>query len=202
MEAFLIAKKILVAALAVASTAASAATFHFTGNIANHNDVIQTTFTLDAAATNVRVWTDSFQNATNFDPITALWNATTGELISQNDDNPNVNPGTQTYWDSGFNIASLDAGTYYFTVATYNNFANGSNIADGFLYDNQAPIALSNWCQPANHCNMGTYWSVWLDGVSSAVNPDNNQVPEPATLGLAALGLAGLALSRKRKNNA
>ena len=191
------------AAAAVAATlmlsvsgVASAGTFHFTGNIANHNDVITTSFTLDADATDVRVWTDSFQSATNFDPITALWNASTGELIAQNDDNASVNPATQTWFDSGFSLASLAAGDYLFTVATFANFAPGPNIANGFAYDNDAPIPLAVWCQPASHCDMGTYWSVWLDGVDRADPP--NPTPEPASLALFGLALAGLALRHKR----
>ena len=60
-------KKILVgAAIALLSaTQAHAADFSFSGNIATHKDVISIDFTLAADATNVKVWTDSFQNAVN-----------------------------------------------------------------------------------------------------------------------------------------
>lgn len=197
----MLAKKIIAGAVLTAlSLGANAAVFNFTGNIANHNDVISTTFTIAQDTTNVRVWTDSFLNGTNFDPITALWNATTGSLIAQDDDNDTINPSTQTYYDSGFLLPSLSAGTYVFTVATYANFAAGTNLSDGFVYDNATPISMSTWCQPASHCGMGTYWSVWLDGVTTASNPDDpNSVPEPNSLALLGLGFAGFALSRRKK---
>ncbi len=58
---------------------ATAASFTFDGNITYHNDVVQIEFTLDTAATDVKVWTDYFMAptvsdpGTNFDPITAVW---------------------------------------------------------------------------------------------------------------------------------
>ncbi len=199
------AKKITISAigaslLGLASLSANADTFHFTGNIANHNDVVTTAFTLDQDATNVRLWTDSVQNGTNFDPITALWNATTGALLAQNDDNAGIAPG-QTEYDSGFELATLQAGNYLFTVTPYRNLApdTANYYTDpGFPYANETPIPLSEWCQPASTCNMGTYWSLWLDGVTSASDP-NNVVPEPATFALLGLGLAGLGLSRRKR---
>ena len=115
-----------------------ASTFTFSGNIANHNDVVRVDFSLAANATNVRVWTDSFLATgsnqsgpgTNFDPITALWNADTGARLGENDDNASIALG-QTYYDSGFSLASLTAGNYFFTMATYRNFSTGTNISNG-----------------------------------------------------------------------
>mgnify|MGYP000379595175 CR=1 FL=1 len=188
-------KTLCTLALLAPISAANAALINFEGDIQYHNDVVTINFTLDNDATDVRVWTDSFESGTNFDPITALWRAD-GTLIEQDDDNPNVDPATQTYYDSGFTLPTLAAGDYFFTVATYNNFANGSNITDGFSFDNQTAIALADWDQPANSSDMGTHWSVWLDGVDSATNP--NEVPEPSSIALLGLGLLGLARFRKQ----
>lgn len=187
---------LVAAALLSLTSYANAGLFHFTGEIENHNDVIYTYFSVENDATNVRVWTDSFQSGVNFDPITALWKAD-GTLINQNDDNSGINPGTQTIYDSGFNLPFLAAGDYIFTVATFNNWAIGSQLASGFSFDNQAPIALSDWTQPANHFNMGSHWSLWLDGVDRASSP--TAVPEPALWILLSMGLFALGLKRTRK---
>ena len=190
----------LVAAVLLSTAGyANAGLFHFTGEIENHNDVIYTYFSVDADATDVRVWTDSFQDGINFDPITALWTAD-GTKVGENDDDQSINPATQTIYDSGLWFANLAAGDYIFTVATFNNWAVSNNLADGFQYDNQAPIALENWDQPANHINMGHNWSLWLDGVDEATNP--TAVPEPAPFVLLGLGLLGLGLSRARVRKA
>lgn len=197
-------KFMAVAAFAtVLAAPVQAAEFTFSGNIAYHNDVVSIDFWLETDATNVKVWTDSFQSATNFDPITAVWRQSGSDwaLLGQNDDNQYVAPG-QTYYDSGLTFGSLAAGAYRFTIATYNNFANGSLLSEGFRFDGQTPIALADWCQPVSHCNMGTFYRVHLNGVDAAVVTPS-PVPEPETYAmlLAGLGLLGV-MARRRKQQA
>jgi hypothetical protein len=186
-------KRIVVCLMAIGllcfAAGAQANTFNFTGNISYHNDVVQFSFSLLNDATNVRVWTDSFQNGANFDPITALWTGT-GNLIAENDDNATVNPATQTYWDSGFTLATLAAGNYLFTVAAYDNFASGTTLADGFRYDGQTPVPIEQWWVDAPG-----YYSVWFDGVDTATNP----VPLPGAVWLLGSGLVGLLGFRRIK---
>jgi len=199
-------KYLVAGCLLAAGSASNAALINFTGQIEYHNDVIYNYFTLDSDSSDVRMWTDSFKSGENFDPITALWDADSGALIQENDDDDTVNPATQTYYDSGLNLGFLSAGNYLFTVATYANFAAGTNLSDGFSYDDQSPIQLAQWDQPANDIDMGPNWSVWLDNVDRASNPDDPDdsddpasVPEPGSVFLLSLGLAGIAFRRKLK---
>jgi len=193
-------KFLTIAALAVLSSQAHAELFNFTGNITYNTDVIQINFTLDQDATDVRLWTDSFQSGQNFDPIIALWDLTTGALIAQNDDNLNVGA-NQTYWDAGIVMRFLAAGDYALTIAAYNN-SGGSNLSDPFNFAlwGTPQMLIGDWFQPSNGTGKGSYWSVWLDGVDSARNAnDPGNVPEPASLLLAALGLSGLASFHRRR---
>lgn len=181
----------LIAALA---GPAGAATFSFNGNIAMHYDVIHIPFTLDHDATDVKVWTDSFQNGVNFDPITIVWKD--GVMIGENDDDDSIAPG-QSYFDSGLAFSTLAAGNYLFTIATYDNFAVGTQLSQGFNFDHQAGIPLADWCQQENSCGMGAAWSAHLDGVDTALPPP---VPEPSVYGMLLAGIGILALAARRSS--
>ena len=201
-------KKIVAISMLSLSSIASAASYTFSGNIVNHNDVIKVNFSLAGAASNVRVWTDSFlanasnPSGTNFDPITALWNADTGTRLGQNDDNATISPSTQTKFDSGFLLPTLAAGNYIFTMAAYNNFSNSGFLSGGFNFDSQAPIAIGSFDQPANEENKrGSFWRINLDGVDAAIDPNTtpSAVPVPGALWLFATAIAGFAGFGRRK---
>ncbi|MDR2259799.1 MAG: DVUA0089 family protein, partial [Azoarcus sp.] len=68
-----LAPLVAAAALLLAAPAAQSAAFHFTGSIDHHNDIVTIPFTLDEDADIFQLWTDSWLDGLNFDPIAALW---------------------------------------------------------------------------------------------------------------------------------
>jgi PEP-CTERM motif len=188
-------------ALAFCTAAASAAPFKFDGNLAFHNDVVRIDFHLDADTNGVRLWTDSFMRGLNFDPIIAVWSATTGRLIEANDDNPFVGRG-QSIYDAGLRFDALAAGDYVLTLAAYGNAAVGDRLDAGFTLDGAAPIVLTDWRQPDAGKLRGSFYSLNLARVDAAML---SPVPEPQSWALFAGGLALLGvfgMNRRRRAGA
>jgi hypothetical protein len=128
----------------------------YDGHIAFHNDVAYHSIIVTTPGSSLRVWTDSFINGANFDPILAVWHQ--GARLALNDDNPGIDPANQSGFDSGIVLNNLAVGTYVVTISAYANFPG--TVFGGFAYNSQAPIPLDTWCQPANHCDMAKHFSL------------------------------------------
>jgi hypothetical protein len=188
----------LLAASLLFAGSALATDYDFSGHLRYHNDVLSYSFTTTGATT-VTLFTSSWDEG-NFDPMLGLWSSN-GNLLTWQDDGHNVGSTfsngisyTHGNWDTYYSYA-LAAGTYNVTLSTYYNAPVGSNLSAGFSYDNQTPIAIPDWSQPANGVR-GDYYAFHVLGVETANN--NNPVPEPSTLILLGAGLLGLGFARKR----
>lgn len=186
----------LVLALAVPALALD---FDFSGTMPYHNSVLYFSF-VSGGVGNVTLFSSSWDDG-GFDPMLGLWDSA-GNLIHFQDDGHTVGstlsngvPYTHGTWDSYY-TAGIGAGTYYVTLTAYANFNNGNNLSDGFDYDGQTPIPILSWNEPANGFRDD-------DFVFHILNVDqatqNNPVPEPSTIVLLGLGLAGVAFAVKKR---
>lgn len=186
------------AALLLSVTGALAADFTVSGQITSHKDIVSIDMSVTSPATNVSLWTDSWMAGLNFDPIAALWVANGADYtrVSEVDDDDTLAAG-QGFYDTGMQFANLAAGQYRVTLAASPNAANGTLLSQGFAHDSQAAILLTAWTQPSYDPNAndqkGGFWRVSFSNVDSV-----SVVPEPASLVLMALGLAGLATRARR----
>ena len=195
--------------LAFAAFNASADDFSFTGNFSADNEVQTFNFTITAES-NVTLRTWSYAGGVNaagqtiarggFDPILALFEAGSGNLISTNDDGGSglvaSDAVTGSSWDTYLN-ALLAPGEYIVSIQQYNNFARGSNIADGFNYDGAAYANFRNGFYDANGNQRDSHWAFDILNANVAVA---NPVPEPETYGMLLAGLAIVgAVARRRK---
>ena len=167
--------KKLIAAFAVtlAATGQAWADNHFTGNLAYHNDLGMFAFRVADPFADIAIWTDSFADGVNFDPVLAVWkqNGSDWELIQHSDDDVIGAPG-QTIYDAGLTFglagmfANLESGDYRLTLTTFNSFPSGVLLSNGFTLDGETPIPMGLWDQPANGVGKGTFYSVHLTGTA------------------------------------
>lgn len=133
----------------VVTTPTHALDFDFSGHFTKDNDIAQFTFTVGGVGSStVKVFSSSWlygnpgvgQPLGGFDPILSIWRDN-GTLMAQQDDG-HVTGATLSngvsynhgVWDSYYTV-SLAPGNYIATVGQYDNFAAGTQLAQGFRYD-------------------------------------------------------------------
>lgn len=184
-----------VLALATLPLGAAAAVVTLSGQALHHNDNIVVDFNV-AAGSEVRLWTDSWQSGLNFDP--QLFLARAGVLVLSDNDGGSLVDAAAGYYDAGLQFTAATAGNYRLVLNASSNDALGSTLAEGFAYDGQSPIRLSDWNQPGYDMNAndqkGGFWRLTLSGVEQAA-----AVPEPATGALVVAALLALSLTGRRR---
>jgi hypothetical protein len=198
---------------------AHADNFSFTGNFAQDDNVQLFNFTVVGAQTTVTLRTFSYAGGTNsagtvitrggFDPILALFNATTGALTAQNDDGtfPQVPMDITGQAFDTLLSSSLAAGNYTVAVMQYDNFAVGPDLSNGFVKQGQGNFTASfdARCTQGRFVDVSdsfpndcrdSHWAFDILNVSSATVVPG--VPEPGSLVLLGTGILGLGIARFR----
>jgi hypothetical protein len=193
----------VILAMGVFTGSANATDFSFTGNFEDDNEVQEFHFVVADAVSDVTLRTWSYAGGTNaagaeiahggFDPIVALFDGSTGNLIDQNDDGHLVpDPVSGRSWDS-FLTHQLPAGDYTATVTQYASFANGPSLANGFPGSSGTDFA-----------SRDSHWALDILNVSSASIGDSYishtpPIPEPESYALLLAGLGLVAFMARRR---
>jgi hypothetical protein len=185
----------LFAALTALSLNTQAADLAFSGQATYHNDKIVIDFQV-AAGSQVSLWTDSWQSGLNFDP--QVFVAQGGTIVLADNDSGSLVNASAGYFDAGLQFTAATAGSYRLVLNASSNDPLGTTLAQGFTYDADTPIKLTDWNQPGYDVNKndqkGGFWRLHLSGVEQAA-----LVPEPSGWALLLPGLLTLSLVRKRQ---
>ena len=197
-------------------SSAHADNFSFTGNFTQDDNVQLFNFTVGSLST-VTLRTFSYAGGTNsagtviarggFDPILALFNATTGALIDQNDDGSSVPTDITGVAFDTLLTTSLAAGNYTVAVMQFDNFA-GANLSNGFGRQGQGNFTASFdlRCAQGRFVDVSgsfpdncrdSHWAFDILNVNSATQVPPG-VPEPASLVLLGTGILTLGVVRFR----
>jgi hypothetical protein len=186
-------------ALLCGSLNAAAADFSFSGHLQFNTSIVKVGFDLTGDAGTVRMWTDSFDAGSNFDPLLTLWQRSGSGYawLAEIDDDSSLAAG-QTDFDAGLEIDGLAKGQYLVTLGASPNNAVGTMLSDGFAFDGETPLPIASWNQPGYDINAndqkGSFWRLNLSNVDSAA-----PVPESGTYVLLAFGLVALWLVRRSR---
>ncbi len=197
-------------ALTLAAASAHANVFSFTGSFANDNDVQKINFTVSSWWPTIGIRSWSYAGGVNaggdtiarggFDPILAVFDSN-GTAVSYNDDGGcsmvAADAVTGKCWDT-YMLTAMGPGTYTVAISQYDNYAIG-NLADGFTFDGVSNQNFRNGFIDDTGDHRTSFWALDILNVSDAVLPPAVGVPEPASLLLLGLGIAGIAAARRRK---
>lgn len=205
---------------ALYAEAGFAASFSFTGTFTQDDQSVIFLFTAPTASTVVETW--SYAGGVNaagdpisaggFDPVLSVFDAAGGLIASSvleatNDDGAGVaiDPSTGAAFDSLIFLTGLDPGGEYALVLTESdNLPIGPTYGDGFTQTGQGnftavefPCGGSAFCDANLDLRTGS-WAVDIVNVGTA--GENGAIPEPASISLAAMGIALLVAFRRRKS--
>ncbi len=198
---------LLGAVLSIGAVNAEAGAFNFSGDLRNNTDRINIAFDVPGGG-EVKLWTDSWNNGQNFDPISVLWRQSGADYVrvQEVDDDHTIAAG-QGFYDTGMAFGLLAAGHYLYTVGAsfVEPFARGNLLSEGYAQDGTTPIPIALWDQPSYDINAndqkGSLYSIHLSGVQGAAIA---AVPEPTSVAMMLAGLAimgGIARRRSGVNH-